>query len=232
MSNIKLLAKTRKETGKKAKKITAENKIMAVIYGPNSENKNLELNYRDFSNAYKEAGQSTLIDLGIEDQSPIKVLIQDIVKDPISNRFTHIDFYQLDVDKKLKVEVELNFVGEAPAVKVHGGELIKALDKIEVECLPKDLIKTIDVDIITLENIGDHICAKDIKLPEGLELVNDPEAAVIMAEEIKEEVIPEPRTEENAEEAKKGEEKKDDESTVKEGEKAQTDDGKKEGGGK
>jgi len=210
MDSINLKAKNRTQDKKNNEKLRQDGKIPAVIYGPNSKNKKLLIGYKDFLDVLKEAGQSTLVDLVVEDNNPVKVLIQDVAVDPVSDRFIHVDFYQLDMNKKLKVEIELNFVGEAPAVKDRGGELIKAMDKIEVECLPKDLVKEIDVDVSILNNIGDQILVKELALPSGIELETDPDLMIVGAEEIREEIIEEPKEEEKeateeAEEAKEGE---------------------------
>lgn len=201
MSNIKLAAQTRKKENKKT-----EGKIPAVIYGPNSKNRSLELDYKNFSEAYRQAGESSLIDLAVDDKSAVKVLIQDIQKDPLSEKYVHIDFYELDMNKKLSLEVELKFEGIEEVEKATAGEVIRNMDKLEVECLPKDLIKEITVDIQEfLKELGDTMHAKDIKLPEGLSLVGDDEAPLISVQEIKEEIIEAQLAEE---EAAEGEEKK------------------------
>ncbi len=205
MSNIKLNAQIRKEGER------GDDKILAVVYGPNSKNRNLELDYREFVKAYNEAGESSLIDLVIEAKDPVKVLIQAIQKGPVSDKYTHIDFYELDINKKLSIDVELVFSGIEEVEKLSGGEVVRNMDKIEVECLPKDLVKEIEVKVDDfLKEIGDTIRAENIKLPEGLRLVSDREASVMSVQEIKEEIIEAPKAEEGeaGEEEKEGEEKK------------------------
>jgi len=139
------------------------------------------------------SGQSSLVDVYIGEENPVKAIINDVARDPLSGNVIHADFYELDMNKKLKIDVELNFIGESPAVKEKGAELIKNLDRIEVECLPKDLVPEIDVDISSLQEIGDHIFTKDIILPTGLEFVTHHGLAVASVEEIKEEIIMEPQ---------------------------------------
>ena len=191
MSEIKLQANLRQSLGKKNKKLIKQNKIPAVIYGPKTKNQNIELNYTDFIHVYQAAGKSTLIDLAVGQAAPIKALIYDYSLDPLTSRFNHIDFYELDMTKPLTVEVELILMGESVAVKQQKGELIKVMDTLEVKCLPKDLVKSIDIDLSSLKNIGDHIYAREVKLPPGLELMTDPDLVIVSAEEIKEEVIEE-----------------------------------------
>ena len=205
MSKIKLNAHPRNKENK-----AVENKILAVIYGPNSKNQSLELDYKEFSQIYEEAGESSLVDLVIDDKNPVKVLIHAIQKDPVSDKYVHVDFYQLDMDKKLNIDVGLVFKGTEEVEKATAGEVIRNMDKLEVECLPKDLIKEIEIDLTEfLKGVGDTVHAKDIKLPTGLVLVTDTEAPIISAQEIKEEIIEIPKEEATEEEGEKeGEEGK------------------------
>jgi len=186
MTAINLKAEIR-EAGKK---ISEElKKIPAVVYGPKVENQNILIDSREFEKSLQEAGESTLVDLTVGEGSPIKVLIHDLQKDPVSGKFIHVDFYQLDMSKKTKVDVELRFIGAEEVMKITGGEISESVDKLEVECLPKDLIKEIEVDLSVLKNIGEVIYAKDIKLPQGLQLVSDPELPVASLQAIIEEKI-------------------------------------------
>jgi len=82
--------------------------------------------------------------------------------------------------EKIKVEVALNFIGQAPAVIEYGGILIKNMDKLEIEALPKDLPHEIGIDVSQLKQIEDHICVKDLNIPEGVEVLIDKEQVVAM----------------------------------------------------
>lgn len=223
MSYIKLEA-TSRDIKKKSR---AKDKIPAVMYGPNSKNKHLELNYHDLARAYEDAGESSLIDLVVDDKNPVKVLIHDIQKDPLSDKYIHVDFYQLDMNKKLTVEVELVFEGIEEVEKATQAEVIRSLDKLEVECLPKDLVREIKINLVEfLKNIGDVVYAKDIKLPADLTLITEPENALASLQEIKEEIIEEPKEEAVESEEVEGEEAEEkeaegDKKEAKEGEQTQ-----------
>ncbi len=197
MTAIMLKAEPR-EAGKKVSEEIKNKKIPAVVYGPKVENKNVMIDARAFEKSLEEAGESTLIDLTVGDQDAIKVLVHDMQKDPVSGKFIHVDFYQLDMTKKTKVDVELEFLGAEEVMKVTGGEISESVDTLEVECLPKDLVKEIKIDLSVLKNIGDVIYAKDIQLPAGLELISDPELPVASLQAIVEEKIEEPTPAEGA----------------------------------
>lgn len=181
MEAIKLALQ--KRDGKtKPKKLRLKNLLPAVIYGHGIESKSVMADYNAFHKVIKAAGESTLIDLEIEGDGAVKALVKDWQVDPISNRYTHVDFYQVNLKEKLKTEIALNFVGESPAVKEQGGSLVKTLDSILVECLPMDLVHAIDVDVTALRRFDDMIAVKDLKIPEAIHVLENPEATVVKVE--------------------------------------------------
>jgi large subunit ribosomal protein L25 len=212
--NIKLNAKIRD------KNTESDKTIPAVVYGPNCKNRTLSIDSREFFKTYNSAGKSTLIDLSINEKDPVKVLIQDAQRDPVSDEFIHADFYELDMNKKLTVDFELIYEGIEDVEKATGGEVIKNLSTLQVECLPKDLVKEMTINISDkLKEIGDSMNASEVKLPEGLELISDSENSIVSVQEIKEEIIEAPVVEETeGEEGEKKEGEEGEEGEKKEGE--------------
>ncbi len=161
--------------------------IPSVLYGHKVKNQNLSLKYSDFEKVLDQAGESTLIDLTIDNQKSVKVLIHDFDRDAVTHKVNHVDLYQVNMKEKIKTEIELVFVNESPAVKDLSAILIKALDKIEIECLPGDLISHVEIDLSSLKEFGDVIRVKDLSLPENITLLTESEAAVALVEEPREE---------------------------------------------
>ena len=91
--------------------------VPAVVYGSGIEPKNVFVEIRNFVSVFKEAGESTLVDLNIEGEPMVKVLIQDLQRDPLSSEIIHADFRAVDLTKEITAEIKLRFVGEAAAVK-------------------------------------------------------------------------------------------------------------------
>ncbi len=204
MDNINLKAQIRPKNFKRM-----PSQIPAVVYGPKTKNQNIVINYNDFDKLYKTSGESTLINLEIGNQKPFKALIHQIQYNPLTDKYMHIDFYQLDMHKKLKVEIDINFQGIEEVEKATAGEAIKNLDKIEVECSPENLIREIKLDVSEqLKQIGDVIYTKDIKLPEGLKLITGEDIPIISLKEIRESLA-ETSTEETIGDNVVGEEKND-----------------------
>jgi len=184
---LELKAQTRKESGRKLKTLREKGFIPAVVYGSGHKPVSIQVGYEEFRKVFERAGESTLVKLKVDEHIK-NVLIHDIAKDPVSDSFIHVDFYQVRMDKEIKAEVLLVFVGEAPAVKSMDGILVKNITEIEVEALPKDLPHEIKVDISVLDSFDKHIRVKDLILPSGVKLGAEPEEMVVS-------VIP-PRTEE------------------------------------
>ncbi len=110
---LTLQAKSREE-GKKTEGFI----IPAVLYGPNvKQNLILQINRTEVEKVFAEAGESTLIDLAVDNNPPVKVLIKDVQKHITKDTLSHIDFYQVDMHKEITTEIHLNFIGESKAVK-------------------------------------------------------------------------------------------------------------------
>ena len=180
MEKIKLGAKTRLERGAKVNKGRQSGLIPAIVYGKAVAAKSLWIDNLDFKRLIKKAGESSLIDLDIDEKEQRKVIIYEMQKDPVTGRCDHVDFFQVKMDEKIETEVELAYIGESPAVKEAGGVLVKNLDKVKVKCLPGDLPSQIEIDISSIKNFDDHIFAKDLQMAKGVEIDLDPEMVVAL----------------------------------------------------
>ena len=180
---LELKAEIREDAGKKLKSLRKQGIIPAVVYGSGHKPISIQIDYKEFEKVFEQAGESTLIKLKVKSEKlkvdDKNVLIHEIAKDPVSDKFIHIDFYQVRMDRAIKAEVPLVFVGEAPAVKTLEGVLIKNITEVEVEALPKDLPHEIKVDISVLDVFDKHIRVKDLILPQGVKLHLDPEEVIV-----------------------------------------------------
>lgn len=178
MEKILLEAKTRNILGKKVKKIRAQGQIPAVLYGHDVSTQPLSINLIQFNQIYKKAGMSSLVDIQIDNDKSFKVLLHEPQRDPCTNAITHADIYRVKMTEKIKTEIPLQFIGEAPAVSELEGNLIINKDNVEVECLPDALVPHIEVDLSTIKTFDDMIHISDIKAPEKMEILNDPDEVV------------------------------------------------------
>ncbi len=189
---VSIKAEKREIKGKAVRTLRKQGKIPAVLYGMGEKEILLEILERDFDKLFREAGESTLIELDIGTEKK-NVLIHEVAFDPIKDKPLHVDFLQVRMDKPIRAKVPLVFEGESPAVKNLGGILVKVLHELEVEALPKDLPHEIKVDISGLENLEDKFMVGGLKLPSTVKFIAEKEEVLALIEtpraeeEIKEE---------------------------------------------
>lgn len=182
MEDLILKSKKRDIIGKKVSQLRAQGELPVVLYGKEIKPLNLTINQKEFEKISKTAGTSTLVNLAVENEKPVKVLIQDIQFDPVKDNIIHADLYQVKMTEKLQTEIPLKFIGESLAVKDLQGNLITNREALEVECLPDDLVSEIEVDITKLATFDDMIHVKDILVPEKISVLTDPEEVVALVE--------------------------------------------------
>jgi len=172
---------TKRDVTTPAKALREKGLLPAVLYGKEINPVSLLISFDVFEKLYKEAGETTIINLTIEgDSQEHAVLIKDTQLNPITGKCLHVDFYQIKRGEKLHATIPLNFAGEPPAVKDFGGILITNKNEIEVECLPKDLPKEIVVDLSGLKEIDASIVIKDLKIPTGVEVLGELEESIVI----------------------------------------------------
>ena len=179
MENTVLKAKTRENKGKGLRTLRNEGMIPAVLYGHKVDSEALSIDSKEFEGFMKIAGESTIIQLYIDDKKePRNVIIKEIQIDPITENVIHLDFYQVKMTEEMKAKVKINYTGESQAVKESGGILIKNFSEIEVECLPANLPKEIELDITPLATFEDILNIKDLKVPDNVKVMPEPDEVV------------------------------------------------------
>lgn len=179
MDTIELEAQTR-DKGAKAKDLLNENFIPAEYYGRGVENKSLKMDYQTFRRAFNKAGTNTIIDLKFGGKAH-KVLVHEVQYHPVADTITHVDFINVKMDQEIHTHIPLEFVGVSIAVKDHSGTLMTHIQEVEVKCLPKDLVHSIAVSIDPLVDFHVNIRVKDLTIPAGLTILNEPEDVVVTA---------------------------------------------------
>lgn len=166
--------------------IREEGGIPAVFYGFKKDATSLVVNSVDFTRVFREAGETSTIKLETPSGS-FDALIHDVQYDPTTNRPIHIDFLSVDMTKEIEVDVPFEFIGEAPAVKA-GGIVVKVMHEVKVSALPSKVPHSITIDISGLETTESQITLADVKMPEGVKVLEDMDAVVASVTVAKEEV--------------------------------------------
>ncbi len=174
MAENVLSAETRSGTGKGVnRKLRAGGRIPGVVYGKKREPQAIQLDPTALEKLLRGsgAGLNTLIDLSVGGRTDT-VLVKELQRHPVLGAFWHVDFYQVDLTRKITVAVPIHFIGKARGVE-FGGILDHPLRELEVECLPRAIPEFVEVDVSNLE-IGQAIHVSEIVLPEGVEVKTDP----------------------------------------------------------
>lgn len=176
---MELKAEKRTITGKAVNALINKGLIPAIIYGRKFPATAISLDLKEFNKVYKEAGESGLIDVKVQDSEPVKVLVKDVQFHPLTDLPIHADFYKVDLSEKVTTMVPVTVVGVSEAVKSGQAMLLTPISELEVEALPLDLPSEITVDISGLLNVGDHLTVKDLKIDTSkIEIKHDPDGVV------------------------------------------------------
>ncbi len=189
MNSFVLEAKKRDKTGKESsKKYRKEGYIPAVVYGQGN-NINILINNNTFRKMYSKLTKSTILNLNIENKK-LDVLIKDYEKDYLRDEFLHIDFYEIDVNKPVHVQIPIVFVGTAIGIR-EGGLLEKHLINLDVECLPKDIVNHFEVNIEHLK-INDSLHVKDLEIDtKKYKILSHADEVIVRISGVKSEIVTE-----------------------------------------
>ena len=177
----RLTASPRTLFGKKSRFLRREGWSPANIFGRGVKSVAIQLRTKEIDHLLGQAHRSPLISLTVDSGAPATVLVKAIQRKPTTGELYHVDFYRVSMTRTLRSVVSLEFVGEAPAVRVHEATILRSIDSLEVECLPGDLPSTIVVDLERLVELDDAIHVRDLDLPSGVQAVRDPDEIVVKA---------------------------------------------------
>src|SRR3989344_749620 len=164
--------------------------IPAELYGHGVANIHLTVPVKDLAAAYKTAGESEIINLVVDGQNK-PVIIHDIQFHPITQDFQSVDFYEVDMNAELELAIPFEFMGEAPAVKAFGGILTKAMDALEIVCLPANIPQHIVIDLSKLTELNQSIYVRDLAASDKYKIVTNPSTVIVsISEPVVEEVTP------------------------------------------
>lgn len=211
MEKVVIHATKRTIIGKQVSVLRRDAKLPGVIYGHKVDPMPITMELKESTRVLNNTTSSSVITIDLEGVE-YAALVREKQRDVLKNRFIHIDFQAVSQTEKIRALVNIEVVGQAPAVKDFNGVVVEGITKVNVEALPKDLPERFIVDLSNLKQIGDSIYLRDISIPAGVEFLDDLDETIISinnpaAEEVEEIVVVEEEAEpEVIEKGKKEEE--------------------------
>jgi large subunit ribosomal protein L25 len=180
MDKIELKVTNREILGKKVKHLRRQGITPVHLFGHSIESLALQCNTGELERVLAQAGQTGLISLKLaEEKKPRTVVIREFDRDWRRGKLVHVDFYQVRMGEKIRLEVPVVLVGEAPALKSKANMLEHELGTLTVECLPAKIPASVEVNISSFTEAGQAIRVKDIVLDKDITVLNDPELVVV-----------------------------------------------------
>ena len=178
MAIVSLSANAREASGKGgARQLRLNGQIPAVIYGHARQAQALTLNARDLDKMLEHIqAESTVIEVSVGGKTS-RTLIREIQRHPFKRQILHVDFQELVAGEKVTVSIPIMLTGIAEGVRLGGGVLDQTLRELEIEVDPSSIPDHIEFDVTSMV-IGDSVHVSDLKLPEGVEVQDDPETSV------------------------------------------------------
>jgi len=180
MKAVKVVAQPREVKGAGARRLRRSGVVPAVVYGGGKKARMIQLNAHDFDMALKgHMSEHMLMDLEVGGDNPLKVLLKEIQQHPVSHKIIHVDFNEISMTKKLRIETPIKLVGEPFGVTQQGGILEPIMRSIMVECLPTDIMESFALDVSGLK-IGESLLAANIEIDKTkYTILTSPDQAIV-----------------------------------------------------
>ena len=181
MKKFQLTVTNREGTGRSAsRRLRKAEKIPAILYGKHTKPETLSVNGPEFVKLLKEInGRAALIELKRDAGATALSFLQEIQRDPITDRYLHVDLQEVKENEKMIISVLLRVTGEAYGVKTEAGILETATKRLRIHTLPKDLPDFVEVDVTNLK-VGESIHVSELKPIAGVEYLDDAGQTVVL----------------------------------------------------
>jgi large subunit ribosomal protein L25 len=187
VEKIVLKAELRSIKGKQVKSLRRQDKLPAVLYGRHTKPISVVFPLHEASLVLEKLQQSALVTIELGGESHL-ALIREKQRNYLTGGLLHVDFLVVSATEKIRTNVAVEIVGEAPAVRIMNGVLMVNLSEIEVEALPKNLPEVIKADVSNLAEIGSALHVRDLNLGSGVKVINDEDAIIAVVTQPESEV--------------------------------------------
>ena len=183
MTEYQLLTYPRKVTGKQVKALRASGWIPAVLYGGGAEPEEIQIEENQLERVIQSAGTTNLVSIQIGDIGDTQnALVRDVQIDSVRRNIQHVDFMRVVVGERLTTEVPIELTGTSSVTAT----ILQDLNSVEVECLPSELVSSLKADLGLLTSVDSTITVKDLKVPDTVTVLADPDDIIAHVESLRE----------------------------------------------
>ncbi len=180
MESIELETTRREMLGKEVKSLRRQGIMPVHLFGHGIESLSLQCDATSLQQTLSRAGQTRLIDLKIHgEKKPRPVVVRGVHREPVKGGLLHVDFFQVSMKERVKIDVPLILVGEAPILKSRENMIVQELNTLAVECLPASIPGSLELDISSLSQPEQVLRVKDIEVDEDVTVQDDAEHVVV-----------------------------------------------------
>lgn len=182
VDNGVLLFDLRQITGKKVGQLRRQGIVPGNVFGRGLPSVAVQAPLKELREAFRERGRNAIVEAQIKGEDGTRaVLLREVQRHPVTDEVLHVEFYQIDLTRRVHAQVEVALTGDSEAVRL-GGVLVNPLAHIEVEALPNEIPERFEVDISVLVAFGDAVHVSDLAAPSGVRIITDAGAVVASAQ--------------------------------------------------
>ncbi len=216
MQKIELQADNREVTGKEVRFLRRKNITPVHLFGSGLKSLTLQCGTTELEKSLAQAAETRIITLKVGNEKKTRpILVREVQRESLTGKLLHVDFYQVNMEEKVEVEVPIVLTGKAPALEIKDNTLLRGLDALTIECLPANIPASLEVNVGSLTEAGQTIRVKDVTVSPDITVLSNPEGVLVTIvarpkEKVEEKVVVEEAVAEEiapAEEAEKVKEK-------------------------
>ncbi len=190
---IELKVDEREVLGKKVKNLRNKGLVPVHLFGHNVNSLALQGEAAVVGKVVSQAGKTRLVSLKVGKSNKSRnVMVREVQRDPIRGSLVHVDFYEVNMAEKIRVEVPIVIVGESPALKIRENMLHQGLSSLVIECLPDKMPDKVEVDISSIKEVEEAVRVKDVQIPDVV-IINELELVIAKVSARPVEVVEEAR---------------------------------------
>ncbi|MXX81711.1 MAG: 50S ribosomal protein L25 [Chloroflexi bacterium] len=177
-AEVILQVETRSVLGKRVKQLRREGLVPGNVYGRGRESTSIQTSDTEVRRVFSAVDRNAVVPISIDGASDtIPVVLREVQRHPVSRRILHLDFYEVDLERRIHSEARLVLVGSSEA-EAQGGTVVQSLEHLMLEALPTEMPSIIEVNVSGLDDFGQSVLVRDLTLPDGVESLTDEAVAV------------------------------------------------------